>query len=316
VLFLKDFLIVATILNKKIIEALMNSGAGALRINSSHLSIVQLLNFLNYLRTQRLKLPVYIDLKGHKMRLSRYQPKIRLITGQQIELVTDSSKSNALIVSVEILKMLIPEQELSLSDGKIRLKILNVGRSFARAMVLKGGVVEGAKGLNVSPHPVELTGITDMDKMIVEKTKGYGFVRYALSFVSSAEEIEELKSLSGRYVAAKIERELTRERLLKIGEVADELWLCRGDLGAQLGYKGLAQYYRNFNKLISEFQIPVLMAGGVLEHMVDHSIPTRSEICHLIDLVEHGYKGVVLSDETALGKFPIEVLKTIQEVIL
>lgn len=313
---MKDFFVVATILDKEIIEALINSGARALRINSSHLSIIQLLDFLELFRIKRVKFPIYIDLKGNKLRLSRYQPRIKLIAGQQVDLVTDSSKRNALLIDIETLKLLVPEQQLSLSDGKIKLKILNVGIDFARALVLKGGIIEGAKGLNISPHPIDLTGITDMDKMIVERTKGYDFVRYALSFVSSAEEIKELKALSGRYVAAKIERELTRESLLKIGEVADELWLCRGDLGAQLGYKGLAQYYKDFNKLIPEFQIPVLMAGGVLEHMVEYPVPTRSEICHLVDLVEHGYKGIVLSDETALGKFPIEVLKTIQEVIL
>ncbi|OAA31564.1 hypothetical protein AT15_05685 [Kosmotoga arenicorallina S304] len=313
---MKGFFVVATIKNTEIVEALINSGAKALRLNSSHLSIVKLLKFLEFFKGKRIELPVYIDLKGNKLRLSRYQPKLKLIAGQQVELVTDSSKRNALLIDIETLKLLVPEQEFSLSDGKIKLKILNVGIDFARALVLKGGIIEGAKGLNISPHPIDLTGITDMDKMIVERTKGYDFVRYALSFAYSAEEIKELKALSGRYVAAKIERELTRESLLKIGEIADELWLCRGDLGAQLGYKGLAQYYRDFNKLIPEFQIPVLMAGGVLEHMVEHPVPTRSEICHLVDLVEHGYKGIVLSDETALGKFPIEVLKTIQEVIL
>lgn len=312
---MKGFSVVATIQNAEIVEALVNSGAKAFRINSSHLSIVELLEFLEFLNAKRIGLPVYIDLKGNKLRLSRYQPRIKLTTGQSVDLVSDSSKGNALIVDAKILSMLVPGQEISLSDGKIILKLLKVEKDFARGIVLKGGMVEGAKGLNISPHPAGLVGLTDMDKVIVEKTNRYEFIRYALSFVSSAAEIKELKSLSGKYVSAKIERELTREVLMEIGTTADELWLCRGDLGAQLGYKGLSRYYQFFNTLISKFRVPVLMAGGVFEHMVEFPMPTRSEICHLVDLIAHGYSGIVLSDETTVGKFPIEVLKTIWEVI-
>ncbi|AKI97771.1 pyruvate kinase [Kosmotoga pacifica] len=311
---MKSFVIVATVSDKKQVEYLINGGADRLRINSSHLSIVQLLDFLDFFWSMKKRVSVYIDLKGNKLRLSRYQPELKLLAGQQIELTTDTSKSNSLIVDERILKYLSPDMTLSLSDGKIRLKILSVERDVVRALVLRGGTVEGAKGLNISPHPPELTGLTDIDRFIIEKTRGYEFVRYALSFVSSPQEVKELKELSGRFVVAKIERELSINTVMDIASAADELWLCRGDLGAQLGLGRLARFYRRFNQLMPKFSVPVLMAGGVLEHMIEHTAPTRSEVCHLIDLVGHGYSGVVLSDETVAGKYPIETLKIIREV--
>ncbi len=91
-----------------------------------------------------------------------------------------------------------------------------------------------------------------------------------------------------------------------IAAVADELWLCRGDLGAELGLRPMAEAVQRFSDSIGDLPIPALLAGQVLEHMVEHPAPTRSEVCDLYEALLKGYRGFVLSDEAAIGRYPIE----------
>jgi len=88
--------------------------------------------------------------------------------------------------------------------------------------------------------------------------------------------------------------------------VSNELWLCRGDLGAELGSRAMAVATQRFSNRVAELPVPVMLAGQVLEHMTGHAHPTRSEVCYLYDALARGYRGVVLSDETAIGLYPAE----------
>ena len=86
-------------------------------------------------------------------------------------------------------------------------------------------------------------------------------------------------------------------------------WLCRGDLGAELGIRSMAETVHRFSDGIGDRPVPVLMAGQVLEHMTEHPAPTRSEVCYLSDTLRAGYHGFVLSDEVAIGRYPIDSCK-------
>jgi pyruvate kinase len=108
------------------------------------------------------------------------------------------------------------------------------------------------------------------------------------------------------YLIAKLERQTAIDEAPRIAESANELWVCRGDLGAELGLRSMAEAVRHFSNSIGDLPIPALMAGQVLDHMVDHPTPTRSEVCYLHDALQAGYRGFVLSDEAAIGRYPIE----------
>jgi pyruvate kinase len=109
-------------------------------------------------------------------------------------------------------------------------------------------------------------------------------------------------------VAAKIERREAAHAIASIAGRVDAIWICRGDLGVQLGAPGLARFVASLRP--SAFRVPVLMAGQVLEHLTRHRQPTRSEVCHLFDLADRGYRGFVLSDETAIGDDPLNAVET------
>jgi pyruvate kinase len=112
------------------------------------------------------------------------------------------------------------------------------------------------------------------------------------------------------HLVAKLERRPALEDAMQIAQSADCLWLCRGDLGAELGLREMAVAVREFNRTIPVLPVPAILAGQVLEHMTEHETPTRSEICYLHDALEAGYRGVVLSDETAIGRHPQAAVRT------
>jgi pyruvate kinase len=107
------------------------------------------------------------------------------------------------------------------------------------------------------------------------------------------------------YLIAKLERQPAVDQARQIAEAADELWLCQGDLGAELGTRAMAETVHRFAAGLEILSVPIFLAGQVLEHLTEHPTPTRSEVCHLYDALKQGYQGVVLSDETAIGRDPV-----------
>jgi pyruvate kinase len=147
-----------------------------------------------------------------------------------------------------------------------------------------------------------------MDHAVLRHTRHLAGVRYALSYVKDAVEMGHYRAQVGRsaYLIAKLERQPAVDEAAQIAESADELWLCRGDLGAELGAKAMAAAVYRFSDRVTGMSVPVLLAGQIFEHMTEHSTPTRSEVCALHDALMKGYRGVVLSDETAIGRDPVE----------
>ena len=136
-------------------------------------------------------------------------------------------------------------------------------------------------------------------------------MRYAVSYVKDAGRCESYRGLVGREapMAAKLERPSALAGAPASRRRCDELWLCRGDLGAEMGLQAMAEAVHRFSSGLGALPRPVLLAGQVLEHMTAHPTPTRSEVCHLYDALERGFAGVVLSDETATGRYPAESVR-------
>jgi pyruvate kinase len=108
------------------------------------------------------------------------------------------------------------------------------------------------------------------------------------------------------WLIAKLERQpAVTDEAQSIAEIADEVWWCRGDLGAEVGISAMAELTAGFSRQVASLPVPTLLAGQILEHMTGQPNPTRSEMCHLYDILQAGYAGVVLSDETAIGDDPV-----------
>ena len=282
--------------------------ADRFRLNTSHLDEISLEDWLSKLSSifekNQSTIPVVIDLQGSKMRIGQY-PTVKSLP-KELSLIFAKTSDNIENIPVPhevFFKTLKQGDTVSLNDAKILIKIKEVTKNKAKAITLQNGPLSSNKGINRQKHPVPFEGLTRKDQKIIEISQKYSFTEYAFSFTHDGNEIDKLKPYTGdRRVIAKIERPEAIDNIKLIDHNFDELWLCRGDLGAQAGLFDLGRIQESFTSKMPSFKCTSFLAGQVLEHMTHFPEPTRSEIVHLYDIEKSGFEGIVLSDETAIGK--------------
>ncbi|ELP89415.1 pyruvate kinase, putative [Entamoeba invadens IP1] len=309
-----SFIFIPTVRTMEQAEKVLGHANTFLRVNSSHMEVDQLVVFVGELTKKYPGQRIYVDLQGSKIRVSRSQPIIQLVQGTEVELTIEEPTPDTKKIHIgnpNTIKLLQKGTHVKIDDGRLEIEVVSVeSESHAVAKILKGGELRPGKGFNLQPHPFVQNALSQRDADIVERLKDVKEVCFALSFVCVVEEILDLKKRSGgKYVAAKIEREMDVERLLGISKECDEIWICRGDMGVQLGFVGMAKFVREYTTFMKTLKCPSIMAGEVMEHLCDNLIPTRSEICYLGNLIADGYDGMVLSDETVFGKYPKETME-------
>jgi pyruvate kinase len=297
---------------------MLNAGATAFRLNTSHLSLTQLQQWLDqltpFLSPQNPLPPLVLDLQGSKWRLGEFATRV-LESGQAIELVhaPSSDRSNALPVPHADFFHAAPvsSAEIVLNDAKIKLVREAIGTESLSAKVIVGGEISARKGITFAASDYRQEELSGKDRAILDHTRRLPFVRYAISYIRDAAEMRKYRAHFGdAYLIAKLERQPAIDEAPRIAETADELWLCRGDLGAEIGLRAMAETVQRFSTTLGTLPIPTFLAGQVLEHMTEHPAPTRSEVCYLYEALLKGYRGVVLSDEAAIGRYPIESCRT------
>jgi pyruvate kinase len=191
------------------------------------------------------------------------------------------------------------------------LRIESLGKERISARVIRGGEISTRKGITLVGSSYRKEELNEKDRRIVELARSYPLVRFTLSYVKDAVEMNNYRKLfePSTYLIAKVERASALEEAEKIARSADELWICRGDLGAEMGAAAMAEQLFRFFPRIRDIQKPVLLAGQVLEHLTTQPMPTRSEISYLYESLQRGFGGFVLSDETAVGAHPLEACR-------
>lgn len=283
------------------------AGATSFRLNASHLGPDELRAALRTVRLACPAAPVIVDLQGAKMRIGARAP-FAVAPGEIVRLSVRPD-ADIHVPHPELFAQTRPGDTLGLDDGRLRFEVVRVAAEHLEARAIAGGLVRPHKGLNVEQHPVRLGGLTGRDLAACSVAAEDGASALAFSFMLDGTEAAWLRAAApGRAIAGKIERAEAVSRLNDIAARVDALWICRGDLGAQIGPAALARFVAGFDP--ARLPVPVLMAGQVLEHLTGHPEPTRSEVCHLYDLLARGYAGVVLSDETAIGRDPVHAVTT------
>jgi len=314
-----DYEIVATLgpasTNADMWQAMVKAGISGFRLNSSHLSeeeVAQKTDLLLESFTGMPKAPyIVIDLQGSKWRLGKFQPfnlaEQSLIT---LKFGGTAGENNVLPVPHEDFFKAAQKSDgfIVLNDAKNVLKIESINDSVISARVIKGGEITSNKGITLRDTKYRVENPNAKDLLIYQRTRNIPEIRYAISYIKDAQEMQQYRNWFGseQHLIAKIERPEALENINKIDQLCNEMWICRGDMGAEVGLNRLAFAVQTVTKNLRQFTHPVLMAGQVLEHMAAFDMPTRSEVCHLLDLLTAGYKGLVLSDETAIGKYPLD----------
>jgi pyruvate kinase len=270
------------------------------------------------------------DLQGAKVRLGWLQETVVAHNGQQVILVgpnqdvrerpTDhEADALTLPVDFDLAPHLKVPATILIDDGNIELVVESVVAGHVHCRVVHGGEVKSRKGVNVPYTCLPIPALTDKDRADAEYAVGIGVEWIALSFAGSAADVEELRSLTERKTAAdalpprimaKIERPDGVENLRPIINASDGVMVARGDLALETSPWQLPLLQKQIVRACRDAAKPVAVATQMLESMIHNHRPTRAEVSDVANALLDGADAVMLSAETAVGKFPVQAVRT------
>jgi len=255
---------------------------------------------------------ILADLQGPKLRLGTFaEGPIELAAGARFHLDLNRQAGNeqrAPLPHPEIFEALQPGTELLLDDGRVRLEVETCGSSFADTRCLVGGTLSDRKGVNVPNAVLPLSAITEKDRADLSFALEHGADWIAFSFVQRPDDVAEGRKLIGGRagVMVKLEKPSAIQHLREIIELADGLMVARGDLGVEMPPEDVPSVQKQVVHACRVAGKPVVVATQMLESMVTAPTPTRAEASDVATAVYEGADAVMLSAETAAGRYPIE----------
>ena len=311
--------------DKDIVRGLFMAGVDVFRLNFSHGSADDHRARFAVLREleQETGRPIGIlaDLQGPKLRVGVFADgPIMLVEGQPFRLDLNEAPGNAQRARLphpEIFAAMVPGAELLLDDGKLRLEVVSCGPDFAETKVMVGGKLSERKGVNVPGVVLPITALTEKDRRDLALALELGADWIALSFVQRPEDVSEARALIGdrASIVSKLEKPSAIERLDEIVALSDAVMVARGDLGVELPAERVPGIQKRIIRSARRFGKPVIVATQMLESMIDSPVPTRAEASDVATAIYDGADAVMLSAESASGKFPIEAVKMMNSII-
>jgi pyruvate kinase len=209
-----------------------------------------------------------------------------------------------------------PGQLVLLDDGRLRLKVEKVGADFAETTVITGGILSERKGVNLPGAILPLSALTEKDLRDLDFALSLGADWIALSFVQRPDDVAELRKLVGNRAAimSKIEKPQALDRLSEIVDLSDGVMVARGDLGVELPPEDVPSLQKQIVRACRKSGKPVVVATQMLESMVRDPAPTRAEASDVANAVFDGTSAVMLSAETAVGRYPVECVEMMSRI--
>ncbi|MCU0534279.1 MAG: pyruvate kinase [Hydrococcus sp. Prado102] len=325
--------IVATIgpatLKPGILRQLIQAGATTLRLNFSHGTHEDHQRSIRLIRQTAFELnqPVAIlqDLQGPKIRLGKYKSQfITLQAGDSYILTSREVECSQEIgyVSYEYLADEVPEgSRILLDDGKVEMRVEKIDRQNRdlHCRVIVGGVLSSNKGVNFPGVYLSVKALTDKDKTDLMFGLDQGVDWIALSFVRNPQDILEIKDLiasTGKSVPviAKIEKHEAIEEMEAILSLCNGVMVARGDLGVELPAEDVPILQKRLIATANQLGIPIITATQMLDSMANNPRPTRAEVSDVANAILDGTDAVMLSNETAVGQYPVEAVATMARI--
>jgi pyruvate kinase len=299
-----------------VIRRLFEAGADVFRINMSHTPHDRMRELVRLIRSieKQCERPigVLVDLQGPKLRVGSFEgDAVALERGARFVLDSDPAPGDTSRVQLphpEILAAIEPGHTLLLDDGKIRLTVIETSPGRAVTRVEVGGKLSNRKGISLPDTTVAFSALTAKDRSDLEAALDAGIDWVALSFIQRPEDVAEAKKITrGRAaVMAKIEKPQAVSRLAEILDLVDALMVARGDLGVEMPLEKVPGVQKQITRLTRRAGKPVVVATQMLESMIVNPVPTRAEVSDVATAVFEGADAIMLSAESAAGKYPVE----------
>lgn len=305
------------------IQKLVRAGMNIARMNFSHCTQEEFIKrsaVLKKLRTpDKQKVQIMQDLQGPRLRVGEVSVNgVEVREGEKVIFTTDHKNTNAILIDDPYLHLDIATGDpMFLANGAIECKVRKVTKSLIQVEVIRGGRFFSHVAVNVPRTKLTTSGLTKKDIKDVKFALSRGVDYIALSFVQSADDVKKLRTIVGTKakIIAKIERQIALSHIDAIIQAADGIMVARGDLGAELPVEEVPFVQKNLIRHAAWHTKPAIVATQMLFSMVDHPHPTRAEVSDIANAVWDGADAVMLSDETASGKFPVEALSTMARIV-
>ncbi len=307
------------------ISALIDAGADAFRFNFSHgthkehkerFAIVRKLA-----KQKSLNIAIVADLQGPKLRVADFaKDKIMLKEGQKFVLDMKKEPGDETRVCLphkEIFAAIKVGDELLLNDGNVVLEILKKTADSAVTLVKVGGELSSHKGVNLPNIRLPISAITEKDRDDLKFALKMGVDWVCLSFVQSADDVREARKLIGdkAMIISKLEKPSAITELDEIIKLSDGIMVARGDLGVECPLQTVPVLQKRIVNACRRYAKPVIVATQMLESMIQRPTPTRAEVSDVATAVYDGCDAVMLSAETAAGKYPVQAVKMMNKII-
>jgi pyruvate kinase len=310
--------------SEEMIERLFVAGVDVFRINMSHTSHEHLRELHGRIRAVEAKrkrpIGILADLQGPKIRIGTFANKEVVIkAGENFVFDTNEKPGDETRVYLphpEIFAAAKARDCLLLNDGRLRVEITKAEKNRLETRVIYGGTLSARKGVNLPDTVLPIPALTEKDRADLEAAASLGVDWIALSFVQRAEDVIEAQKLVRKRagVMAKIEKPSAITVLDDILRVSDAIMVARGDLGVELPVEAVPASQKQITRAARRFGRPVVVATQMLESMVEEPVPTRAEVSDVATAVYEGADAVMLSAESATGKWPEKAVLTMDRV--
>ncbi len=311
----------------EMLQRLMRAGLNIARLNFSHGDFSHHGELIRRIReaaraTGR-RVAIMADLPGPKMRLGKIDPEpIQLVPGDRFTLTSEDIVGDAQRVSMSfdpLPRVVKPGNRLFLNDGLVQLIVERVSGNDVECTVAVGGELRSRKGLNLPGINLGISAFTGHDRDCLEFALGAGVDAVSQSFVEHAGDIEAVRAAAAKigrvpFIIAKIERSDALDHYDEILAAADGIMVARGDLGVEVPIEEIAHTQKELIAKANLAGKPVITATQMLESMVSSRLPTRAEATDVANAILDGTDAVMLSGESAMGKFPEEAVTMLAKI--
>jgi pyruvate kinase len=308
---------------------LVRAGLDVARLNFSHGSHAQKAELIKMVRmvAREEKKPICIlaDLQGPKIRTGKLKDHkaVQLVAGRRLTITPREIEGTDELVGTTFLTLaenLEHGSRILLSDGLIELHVDRVSGMDVICEIVNGGTLGENKGINLPGIPVKVPSLTEKDEEDLIFAIGQNVDTVAVSFVRTADDVRHVKSRlaalnSDAWVIAKLEKPQAIEHLDSICEIADGIMVARGDLGVEVPPEKVPAIQKHIIRRAAEFRKPVITATQMLESMIENPRPTRAEASDVANAIYDGTDAVMLSAETAAGKYPVESVAMMAKIV-
>ena len=310
---------------EEFIRQLYENGMNVVRINSAHASIEGAWKIVDNVRKVSSKIGILIDTKGPEVRLTGMADAVGFVahTGDIVEIIDDPSgqcTKGTLYTTYPGMSEDVPVgSDILIDDGSVDLSVIGKSEGKLVCKVMNEGVIKGHKSVNVPSVHINLPALTDKDRTFIKWAVDADIDFIAHSFVRSADDLKEIQDIldaegSHLKIISKIENQQGIDNLDDILTASYGIMVARGDLGVEIPAERIPLVQKHIVQMCRSRKKPVIVATQMLQSMIDNPRPTRAEVTDIANAIFQSADAVMLSGESAYGKYPVEAVKTMTDI--